>query len=66
MIRAKGVLLNEPALPWFINEEDVPVTGKILTRSYQRVRWYGGRTCLVLRWQLGEQFGLTFNDHVGR
>jgi hypothetical protein len=46
VIRAKGVLLNEPALPWFINEEDVPVTGKILTRSYQRVRWYGGKTCL--------------------
>jgi hypothetical protein len=46
VIRAKGVLLNEPALPWFVNEEDVPVPGKILTRSYQRVRWYGGRTCL--------------------
>jgi hypothetical protein len=46
VIRAKGVLLNEPALPWFVNEEDVPVTGKILKRSYQRVRWYGGTTCL--------------------
>jgi hypothetical protein len=46
VIRAKGVLLNEPPLPWFINEEDIPVSGKILTRSYQRVRWYNGRTCL--------------------
>ena len=46
VIRAKRVLLNEPTLPWFVNEEDVPVTGKILTRSYQRARWYGGRTCL--------------------
>jgi hypothetical protein len=46
VIRAKGVLLNEPSLPWFVNEEDVPVTGKLVTRSYQRVRWYDGATCL--------------------
>ncbi|HEV2887932.1 MAG TPA: hypothetical protein VGX49_13545 [Jatrophihabitans sp.] len=46
VIRAKGALLNEPELPWYVNEEDVPVTGKLLTRAYQRVRWYNGRTCL--------------------
>jgi hypothetical protein len=44
VVRAKGVLLNEPQLPWFINEEEVPYAGTIVTRSYQRVRWYDGRT----------------------
>jgi len=46
VIRAKGVLLNEPALPWFINEEEIPYAGTVVTRSYQRARWYDGRTCL--------------------
>jgi hypothetical protein len=46
VVRAKGVLLNEPALPWFVNEEEVPFVGTIITRSYQRARWYDGRTCL--------------------
>jgi hypothetical protein len=45
-VKAKGVLLNEPSLPWFVNEEEVPYAGTILTRSYQRTRWYGGRTYL--------------------
>lgn len=45
-VGAKGVLLNEPALPWFVNEEEIAVAGTIITRSYQRVRWYGGRTYL--------------------
>ena len=44
VIRAKGVLLNEPALPWFVNEEEIPYAGTIVTRAYQRVRWYDGRT----------------------
>lgn len=44
VIRAKGVLLNEPQLPWFVNEEEIPYAGTIVTRSYQRVRWYDGRT----------------------
>jgi len=46
VIRAKGVLLNEPPLPWFINEEEVSYSGTALTRSYQRARWYDGRTYL--------------------
>jgi hypothetical protein len=46
VIRAKGVLLNEPALPWFINEEEIPASGTSVTRSYQRARWYDGRTCV--------------------
>jgi hypothetical protein len=44
IVRAKGVLLNEPPLPWFVNEEEVPFAGTVITRSYQRVRWYDGRT----------------------
>jgi hypothetical protein len=44
VIRAKGVLLNEPTLPWLINEEEIPGSGTALTRSYQRARWYDGRT----------------------
>lgn len=46
VVRAKGVLLNEPALPWFINEEEIPYAGTVVTRSYQRARWYDGRACL--------------------
>lgn len=44
VIRAKGVLLNEPTLPWFVNEEEIPYAGTIVTRRYQRLRWYDGRT----------------------
>lgn len=46
VVQAKGVLLNEPSLPWFVNEEEIPFAGTTLTRSYQRARWYDGRTCL--------------------
>jgi hypothetical protein len=46
VVNAKGILLNEPALPWFVNEEEIPYAGTIVTRSYQRARWYDGRTCL--------------------
>ena len=46
VIRAKGVMLNEATLPWFVNEEEIPFAGTIVTRSYQRVRWYDGRTCV--------------------
>ncbi|OQW61748.1 MAG: hypothetical protein BVN28_06575 [Nitrospira sp. ST-bin4] len=44
VIKAKGVLLNEPTLPWFVNEEEIPYAGTIVTRSFQRARWYDGRT----------------------
>lgn len=43
-VTAKGVMLNEPPLPWFINEEEIPYAGTVVTRRYQRVRWYDGRT----------------------
>ena len=44
VVRAKGVLLNEPALPWFVNEEEISSSGTIVTRTFQRARWYDGRT----------------------
>jgi len=44
IIKAKGVLLNEAALPWFVNEEEIPYSGTLVSRSYQRVRWYDGLT----------------------
>jgi hypothetical protein len=44
VVRAKGVLLNEPVLPWFVDEEEVTGAGIVVTRAYQRVRWYDGRT----------------------
>jgi hypothetical protein len=46
VVRAKGVLLNGPTAPWFINEEEIPYAGTAVTRSYQRARWYDGRTYL--------------------
>ena len=46
VIRAKGVILGAPPLPWFVNEEEIPSAGTIVTRTYQRARWYDGRTYL--------------------
>lgn len=48
IVKAKGVLLNEKKKPidekYFINEEEIPYSGTIVTRSYQRARWYNGKT----------------------
>jgi len=30
--------------PYFVNEEEVPRSGKLVTRSYQHARWLDGRT----------------------
>lgn len=43
---AKGVLLNESQPVYFINEEEVPRSGVLVQRSYQRTRWLNGRTYL--------------------
>ncbi len=48
VIKPKGVLLNEAPTPYYINEEEIPNAGTIVSRSYQRVRWYGGITYLWL------------------
>jgi hypothetical protein len=42
----KGVLLNEAQPVYFINEEEVPRSGILVQRSYQRTRWLNGRTYL--------------------
>jgi hypothetical protein len=44
VIQAKGILLNEVPPPYFIEEEEIPASGTLVRRSYQRTRWYGGRT----------------------
>jgi hypothetical protein len=44
VVKAKGVLLNEPTLPWFVDEEELSASGVSVTRTFQRVRWYDGRT----------------------
>lgn len=44
VVKAKGDLLNEVPSPYFINEEEIPYSGTILTRAIQRVRWYDGKT----------------------
>jgi hypothetical protein len=43
-VKAKGVLLNEQAAPYFINEEEIPYSGTIVSRAWQRARWYNGKT----------------------
>lgn len=44
IIKAKGVLLNEVQPHYYINEEEIPYSGTIVTRTYQRTRWYNGKT----------------------
>ena len=41
-----GVLLSEQPAPYFINEEEVPRAGIIVSRSFQRTRWLNGKTYL--------------------
>jgi hypothetical protein len=52
VIKAKGVLLTEVSSPYFINEEEIPYAGTIVSRSYQRCRWYNGQTfCWIGRYR---------------
>jgi hypothetical protein len=46
VVKPKGVLLTEVEVtdPWRINEEEIPYAGTIVKRTYQRARWYDGRT----------------------
>jgi len=41
-----GSLLTEKAAPYYINEEEVPRSGVIVQRSFQRARWLNGKTYL--------------------
>jgi len=44
VVRPKGLLLTEVSTRYYINEEEIPSAGTLVRRSYQRARWYGGRT----------------------
>ena len=46
VVRPKGLLLTEVPSRYYINEEEIPAAGTLVRRSYQRARWYGGRTYL--------------------
>jgi hypothetical protein len=39
-------VLREPKSPYFVNEEEIPRTGILVDRTWQRVRWLNGRTLL--------------------
>jgi hypothetical protein len=52
VVKAKGVLLTEEPSPYYINEEEIPYAGTIVRRSYQRSRWYNGKTyCWIGRYR---------------
>ncbi len=42
-VRHRSQILEQPA-PYFVREEEVPRSGAIVCRSYQRARWYNGKT----------------------
>jgi hypothetical protein len=44
VVRPKGLLLTEVPKRYYINEEEIPAAGTLVRRSYQRTRWYNGRT----------------------
>ncbi len=44
VVRPKGLLLTEVLKRYYINEEEIPAAGTLVRRSYQRARWYNGRT----------------------
>jgi hypothetical protein len=46
VIKAKGVILNEVPPPYYVNEEEVPYSGTLLMRTWQRTRWFNGQTYL--------------------
>lgn len=42
--RVRHTTILDVAAPYYINEEEVPRAGKLVTRGYQRARWLDGRT----------------------
>jgi hypothetical protein len=43
---ALGRVLSEQAAPYFVFEEEVPRSGVVVERSFQRARWLNGTTHL--------------------
>lgn len=48
IVRPRGVLLNELPNDFYVAEAEIPGSGIIVTRRFQRTRWYDGRTYLWL------------------
>jgi hypothetical protein len=42
--RARHTSILDVAAPYYINEEEIPRAGKLVTRGYQRARWLNGAT----------------------
>jgi hypothetical protein len=71
-VEPRGTILRfgldeEPSQPYFINEEEVPRAGVVVTSTYQRSRWWDGRiyTWLGRRKQTGRgqgSSGLAFDQ----
>lgn len=64
IVEPRGKILRpgldeEPPQPYFINEEEVQKAGEIVTRTYQRTRWWDGRiyTWLGRRKRIGRGQG---------
>lgn len=43
---AQGEILTEVAAPYYIQEEEIPRSGVLLTRNFTRTRWVNGKTYL--------------------
>jgi hypothetical protein len=41
-----GAVLSEKAAPYFVNEEEVPRSGALIKRAFNRARWLNGKTFL--------------------
>lgn len=73
-VEPRGAILRvglDKGQSYFINEEEVPRAGAVITRTYQRSRWWDGRiyTWLGRRKQTGRgqgSSGLAFDriDHT--
>jgi hypothetical protein len=48
VVKPRGALLKEMKSPFYIAEEEIPYSGIIVSRRFQRTRWYEGRTYLWL------------------
>jgi hypothetical protein len=48
VVRPRGVLLNELPKDFYVAEAEIPDSGIIVGRRFQRTRWYDGRTYLWL------------------
>jgi hypothetical protein len=48
VVRPRGILLKEVVSPFFIAEAEILASGTVVSRRFQRTRWYEGSTYLWL------------------